>query len=288
MVFWEVVGGIGDKFFNWGGVSDYFRRNGIQFRLLWDQKRNNCSPFEAYFRLAEPEKWPILNCQLSDYPTFLDGRYLDCSMRLHHQVGGRTYEGYSKSNPIKTMLESGIFSNDYNVLVHYRTKGMDIANGMHIYGHRLDIPSGLQPSEGVQRQVELFQSQFGWTQDNPPVGMHVRRTDYRSIIRDYPDEVFFDRVDQILQQEPKSRVFLCTDSPEVKDGMVKRFGQDRILTRRTHSRYEEGGMWDSVVDLFLMSRCRVLWGTPSGFVHLAAQIGKVPLFDVKSGKEVQP
>ena len=79
-----------------------------------------------------------------------------------------------------------------------------------------------------------------------------------------------------MDRNPNQTFFLCTDDDGVRKKFIAKFG-DRLFSRQVAQRYSNGGLEDGVVDLFLLSKCRVIFGCQSGFAKLAAAIGGVEL-----------
>lgn len=110
------------------------------------------------------------------------------------------------------------------------------------------------------------------------MGMHIRRTDYRVCIKQSPNRLFYAKIDELIENDPSVRIFLCTDDPDLKRAILEKYGKEKILTREVRPRYAIGGFEDGVIDMFLLSKCRQLYGTIcSGFVELASKIGHIPL-----------
>lgn len=105
------------------------------------------------------------------------------------------------------------------------------------------------------------------------VGIHIRRTDFGAEWES-PDNLFYDKIQEILTQNPGQKIFLCSDDADLKKSIEMTF-RGNIVTRSTRYRYDSGGLEDSVVDLFLLSKCTKIYGTRSGFCRLAAYIGGV-------------
>lgn len=118
-----------------------------------------------------------------------------------------------------------------------------------------------------------------------PIGIHIRRTDNKRCIENSPDELFYEKINQILDNDRAARIFLCTDDDNLKHNMCSKY-KDNIITREISTRYSPNGIEDAAIDVFLLSKCNKLYGSQSGFVKLAADIGGVPLeiLDLKSKK----
>ena len=102
-------------------------------------------------------------------------------------------------------------------------------------------------------------SESHWS-DNVPVGIHIRRTDMPRSIRYSPDSLFYSKIDDLAKADPNVRIFLCTDDPNLKKAMMEKYGSTRILTRDVKPRRTLGSFEDAVMDMFLLSKCRELYG----------------------------
>jgi hypothetical protein len=123
---------------------------------------------------------------------------------------------------------------------------------------RLDrIVADVAASAGVDR---------GW------VGIHIRR--HHPDCRQVPVRSFIAAVDRALRHA--TRAFLATDSTEIEDMFLSRYGGDVILySKRSRHRDEQIGIEDALIDLFLLARTGHLIGTAgSSYSDLAWWLGE--------------
>ena len=110
------------------------------------------------------------------------------------------------------------------------------------------------------------------------LGIHIRRTDNEVAIRESPDELFIERMQQEIKQDPSVRFYLATDSPTVKEKFSTLFGQRLITPQGRLSRNDTEGMKQAVVELYTLARCRHIIATwYSTFSRTAAAIGSTEL-----------
>lgn len=114
-----------------------------------------------------------------------------------------------------------------------------------------------------------------------PVGIHIRRTDNTRCINDSPDHLFESKIRKIINRNPKQTFFLCTDDDTVRRKFIELFGE-RLFSRTIRSRYSIGGIEDGVIDMFLLSKCRIIYGCQSGFAKVASAIGGIDLNILKT------
>ena len=135
----------------------------------------------------------------------------------------------------------------------------------------------IKPSDYIQSKLDAYMKENGWDEINRPIGIHIRRTDHKLCIENSPDYLFINKIEELIKQDPKVKIFLCTDDVNLKHLLVNKYNRS-ILTREIKPRYANGGFEDGVIDLFLLSKCRELYGCcNSGFVEVASLIGKIPL-----------
>ena len=94
--------------------------------------------------------------------------------------------------------------------------------------------------------------------------MHIRRTDHKACIENSPDYIFYNKIDELISINKDVRIFLCTDDPYLKHDMLNRY-ENNIFSRETKKRYDIGGFEDGVIDMFLLSKCQMIYGAKSGF-----------------------
>lgn len=107
------------------------------------------------------------------------------------------------------------------------------------------------------------------------IGVHIRRTDNESAIRQSPTSLFIER----MRQEPADRQFyLATDSEDVKRQLRDQFGK-RILTAPFKAeRGNRAGMENALVEMYLLaSTSRIIGTAASTYSMTAATIGGIPI-----------
>lgn len=109
-----------------------------------------------------------------------------------------------------------------------------------------------------------------------PMGMHIRGTDSWLSKRTTNFSQFKDKIDALVSEDSRMKIFLCSDELELKRSIIDRH-PDNILHLNARRRYEDGAMSDAVSELFLLSMCREIWGSNSGFSDLASSIGRTRL-----------
>lgn len=123
---------------------------------------------------------------------------------------------------------------------------------------------------------------------NQAVGVHIRRTDHKKAKIYSPTSLFIEKMDKEISEQPETRFFLATDSPEVEDRLVARFG-DRIIThpKRSLNRDDPDAIKDALIDLYCLASCKKIFGSYwSSFTDTASEIYGAERIIVKLPKTV--
>lgn len=110
------------------------------------------------------------------------------------------------------------------------------------------------------------------------IGMHIRRTDNVVSIKKSPTNLFIEAGQKELEAHSDLKIFLATDSDDVKQEMRSVFGDRLITTADTASRNSTDGIIGGLVDMYTLSRVVRIYGSVgSTFSKMAADIGDCPL-----------
>ena len=124
----------------------------------------------------------------------------------------------------------------------------------------------------LQQIIDKRSAAFG----ENTIGVHIRRSDHKKSIASSPDAAFEFFMDQEIAANPKTDFFLATDSPDTKHHFVKKYGSRITTFYETASRLRSQGVRNAVVDLYLLSRTRKVFGShQSSFSQAAAIIGGI-------------
>lgn len=131
----------------------------------------------------------------------------------------------------------------------------------------------LKPISGIREEINrLRHLAVG------KIGVHIRRTDNRKCILNSPTELFIAKMRAELDNDPRVSFFLSTDDDEVRRQLSSLFPEKVFSRQNVVARNAKGGVCDAVIDLWLLSLTKKLYGSyPSSFSAVAAQIGNVSL-----------
>ena len=130
------------------------------------------------------------------------------------------------------------------------------------------------PVKEVMGVVDSYRSQF----NSHTIGLHIRRTDNAESIAKSPTELFVNKVREEIDQHDDAKVFLATDSTEVKKEFIAAFGTRIITPQEEACRDSISGIRGGVIDLWTLASTQKIYGSAgSSFSPMAASIGGVPL-----------
>lgn len=130
------------------------------------------------------------------------------------------------------------------------------------------------PVKAVMDVVDGYRSQF----NSHTIGLHIRRTDNAESIAKSPTVLFINKVREEIELHDDTKVFLATDSAEVKKEFIAAFDSRIITPKEDACRDSISGIRGGVVDLWTLASTQKIYGSAgSSFSPMAASIGGVPL-----------
>lgn len=156
-----------------------------------------------------------------------------------------------------------------------RDSDVFIQSGLEYYPFSQELYRALfNPSEKIMERAETIINGLGAN----AYGLHIRRTDNAMSIATSPDELFIDKINQILATDSTARFFLASDSLEVKKKLRNMYGDAVVFQDKATSRDSTDGMIDAVVDMIALSRTKHIYGSfYSSFSEAASMLSGVPL-----------
>lgn len=126
------------------------------------------------------------------------------------------------------------------------------------------------PTAPVKALVADYLQQFA----TYTIGMHIRRTDNIDSINKSPLELFIEAGRQELSAHPDAKVFLATDSEDVKKEMRQCFGEHIITSTAEATRASVEGIRAGLAEMWTLSLTRKIYGSAgSSFSEMASWIG---------------
>lgn len=132
-----------------------------------------------------------------------------------------------------------------------------------------------KPSEELNSRITNITQSFSVC----TVGVHIRRTDNTKAILHSKDDLFITRMQFLLDSGFASDFFLSTDDLQTETYFRSVFGSKiKTLENKVLNRNSPDGIYDAVVDMFCLSKTRLILGSYwSSFSLVSSNINKVPL-----------
>lgn len=95
------------------------------------------------------------------------------------------------------------------------------------------------------------------TNENEYIGLHIRRTDHANAIGFSPNELFC----EVIENHPQEKFFLCTDDVQTENYFSKKYSSQIMTYSKNKQRNSSSGMLCAIIDLLLLSRSRIIYGS---------------------------
>ena len=139
-----------------------------------------------------------------------------------------------------------------------------------------------RPSPNVEMRIRQLLPDIG-RGIQPPIGIHIRRTDHVWSIQNSPLSLFEKEIGEIVSAEPQRKFYLATDDDATKEHLTSLFPANIITSPATASRSSRNGMIDGAAEMFVLSRCQLILGSFfSSYSEAAAMLGDISLKIIKN------
>jgi len=147
----------------------------------------------------------------------------------------------------------------------------------------------IKPIEKIREKVSEFEEK---NSIRDCIGVHIRQGDYLAgkdrlgfVSR---EEEFINRINELIEVNPKERFFLCTDSEEVQERFKELFKERVVIFSKTN--FDREGVvftQEGLIDLLLLSKTKRILGTyGSTFTEMAWWLGNCkPKIEIMIDKE---
>jgi len=147
----------------------------------------------------------------------------------------------------------------------------------------------LTPIKVIRNIVENFSNAYNVKN---LVGVHIRRDDFKMRGKNdsdvASDELFIERMNELIQEDNNTKFLLCTDSQEVEDKFINEFPNKIIVyKKKNRDRTSKITTQQGLIDMLLLSKTKHIIGTyMSTFNELAWWFGgcKVKVDIIKDEK----
>lgn len=239
-----------------------------QLRVIWFKDWGMQARFTDIFELPQVEGMTVKEASLWDY--LLNDRprrhnfYVSKWPQRWYYLGGVIEE-----QTITPRKQQGF---DFHAWLH----GRCYMSCYQVFGH---FPPSfyaevLRPSAAVLALTDELLGNFApYT-----IGMHIRRADHQEAILKSPTNLFIEAGRRELAMHPQLRIFLATDSEQVKHEFRQAFGPERIVTASAAAtRSSREGIRAGMADMLALAHTQRIYGSAgSSFSEMAALLSGHP------------
>lgn len=244
------------------------RYHGIKIKIFWVKDIKLNAKFSDLFVIPKDPVVQIIEPVFSFYTLPFTIRFPTYMFFVKHLFKVI----YSES-----IIINKLGSAEFDLEKLYTGKNIFIAAFNDFY--KADFDSGIfKPTEEIISKIDYISKSF----NNSTYGIHIRRTDNPISIDLSPTNLYVKEIETIIAQDNKARFYVATDSLPEKEFLINKY-KDRIITSIFNtSRQSTEGMKNAVVDLYALSRTKMIIGSYfSSFSDIAAAIGQIPLRIIK-------
>lgn len=128
-----------------------------------------------------------------------------------------------------------------------------------------------EPVLSIKSIISDYENRFS----DHTIGMHIRRTDNAEAIRRSPTRLFIEAARREKEACSGLRIFLATDSEEVKREFQDTFGDSVITSRQPADRGSVEGIKSAVAEMWTLASTRKIYGSAgSSYSTMAASVGQ--------------
>ncbi len=260
MICFEAQAGLCNRILGIGSAYQFAKETGQELTVLWMNNHEcNCPVFKIF---CIPEDIQIINIP-----------YINC-FRVRNWYN--RYERWKYKKKYRTwIINDDVYQNIDTLKELAMKEDCYITSATHWYPGKVDL-SIFQPSSECRERIETIVREFV----ENTVGVHIRRTDNTTSIRESPLSFFINEMKKELEEEPETKFYLATDSAEEREKLCEIF-QDKIIYNLGNKleRDTEEGVKDAVVDLYLLSKTKKIIGSRgSSFSYVAANLSDISLY----------
>lgn len=249
-------GGLGNRMRTISSVYKYALEHGHELVVYWNRQKDFNQSFQNLFR-------PISNLKVVDhYIGFNNNNPYKLNLfmpRLFDIILNRKSHYFIKPDDLVPIIEEAIKNNMKEITI----------SSCYQHGEMYPLEKLFIPNDNIFKTINETYRLFS----KHTVGVHIRRTDNIDSINFSKPEMFENKIKALFEENLDVKVFLCTDDSVIKNKLKTMFG-NRIITYDSKlNRYSPKGINDAVVELFLLAKTNVIWGSfNSSYTDIASQI----------------
>lgn len=237
------------------------RKLGCDINFVW-KKDNNCfADFSDLFEPVSLEGVKIMPSGLFDF-------YLNPNRKKNLYIPGLLR---------KTIFDSCITGDferkDEKIFSRISGEKVCIMSGYSLSKH-FPLNDIFVPVSDIKESINRLKQRF----KSNIVGIHIRRGDNIHSIERNSINDYFSYINEEIKTNHDVSFYLATDSQNIKNELIKSFGEKIIYNDVKLERTSVNGMKDAVIDLWCLASTKKIIGSYySSFSDIAAEMGKIEL-----------
>jgi hypothetical protein len=266
------MGGLGNRILTISSFVTYCKKMNYRLRIIWGQDKGLLCPFSELFSFSEEE--PIEVKEIPGWKRFV-------------------YDYPRKSvlwlSPVFQyfIFDKRIYLKEFNTIRKNQdpeeelTRRIGKANSVYIVGccdlhkeKRVTLP---KLSGNVAKTLQEITTDF--TPDT--IGVHIRRTDNVWSIRDNHLELYVERMNKELENNPATNFYVASDSMEEKIKLNELFPKKIITSMKEIRRDSRSDIIFALAEMYALAETRKIIGSRhSTFAIVAGKLseGSIDLF----------
>lgn len=263
------VGGLANRMRTIASVLALAQQTDSKLKVIWFPTWELYSPFDYLFELIDESCMTLRNSSVWD--KFVLDRPRKKNLYIPRAFHSFIFKGCIYEQAFFSLIQQRFDFREWVIL--NRNVYMSSFSLFYPYEQSL-IKKLFVPIQSIKERIDDRCTQFV----NNTIGVHIRRTDNIASIQQSPLELFFEKIDEELDKDNHTMIYLATDSEEVKLQMGKRYGNRIISSSTPADRNSVAGIQDGLIDMYTLARTRKIYGSfQSSFSEMASQIGGIPL-----------
>lgn len=255
-------------------VSGYWlaKEIGSRLQIIWFQDWALNAPFHEIFEPLDSEKIPLREATFTDH--LLYDRARKKNLWLPALPQKILFDRIMHEEEVKPLKLKGFDFTEWA-----RGHRCYMSNFMHFGNWPTSLYNEIfKPVKPVTDTVSTLTQQFS----KHTIGVHIRRGDNNYCIEKSPTQLYIDKIKHEIDCHEDTKVFLATDSNDVKKELRQIFGNRIITVEEQASRDSVEGIRGGLADLYSLSATTKIYGSiGSTYAIMAADIGGIEMHDLQ-------
>ena len=249
-------GGLGNRMRTISSVYKYAQENGHELVVYWNRQKDFNQSFSNLFKRIDNLKVVDRVIGFNHNNPYKLNLFIPL---LFDKILNRKSHYFIKEKDLEPIMEEAVKNNQKEITI----------SSCYQHGEMFPLDKLFIPNDNIYKTINETYKLFS----KQTIGVHIRRTDNIQSINFSKPEMFEKKINTLFEENSDAKVFLCTDDHVIKNELKTMFG-NRIITYDSKlNRYSPKGINDAVVELFLLAKTNVIWGSfNSSYTDIASKI----------------